>query len=71
MAAISSDDSFAAPEKFNLSSSNEEVGSASRLNNNLKCLLCLRPRKRFHCRECLRNGDFHHSLEHRVHVSER
>lgn len=71
MAAISSDESCTAPEKFNLSSSNDEDDSASRLSNNLKCQLCLRSRKRFHCRDCLRNGDFHHSLEHRAHVSER
>ncbi len=73
MAAMSSTESCTAPEKFNLSSSNYDEDSPSRLslNNNLRCPLCIHPRKRFHCRDCIRNGDFHHSQDHKVHVSER
>lgn len=72
MATTSSDESCTAPEKFHLSSSNDEDDSVSRLGlNYYKCPLCIKPRKRFYCQDCIRIGDFYSSLDHRTHVTER
>ncbi|XP_026478327.1 beclin 1-associated autophagy-related key regulator-like isoform X2 [Ctenocephalides felis] len=63
MATSSSDDSYKAPRDFHLSSSIED--SASRLSvNGQKCILCNNCRKTFHCKQCIRLGDFVHSASH-------
>ena len=63
-ASNNSDDSSNAPENFHLSSSIEE-DSGSRLSvYQIKCPLCCNLKKIFHCRDCIRNGDFIHSTHH-------
>lgn len=53
-----------APENFHVSSSNDNCDEEGHKNNNqfrLRCPLCTTLQKTFHCRCCIRKGDFVHS----------
>ncbi|XP_055849333.1 beclin 1-associated autophagy-related key regulator [Episyrphus balteatus] len=56
-----------APENFRVSSSNDNCDEDNQSNSNhfrLRCPLCTTLQKSFHCRCCVRKGDFIHSSHH-------
>lgn len=57
-----SDESTKAPDKFHISSSNENDVSHWSVSP-IKCPLCVFSKKYFICRDCVRAGDFLHSTD--------
>lgn len=64
MASNSDDDSsdFGAPENFHITNENDDGSHWS--VGSVKCPLCNYLRKAFHCRFCIRDGNFIHSSHH-------
>ncbi|XP_055600933.1 beclin 1-associated autophagy-related key regulator [Uranotaenia lowii] len=52
-----------APENFQISFTNDDEDS-NLSSNAVKCPLCCYLKRHFHCRGCIRNGDFRHSSHH-------
>ena len=67
MANHSDDDneSYGAPENFHITIENDEDGGHWS-SCQAKCPLCNYSRKSFHCRSCIRDGNFVHSSHHLV-----
>jgi len=60
--AISDSDSSVAPTDFQLSESFEGSAQGAVVSVALeRCWLCLGSRRSFHCKQCVRTGDFVHS----------
>lgn len=56
-------DESTAPDKFHISSSNENDGSHWSASPIIKCPLCVFSKKYFICRDCIRAGNFLHSTD--------
>lgn len=52
-----------APENFHISFGNEDDDS-NLSGSGQQCPLCCYSRRHFHCKSCIRNGDFLHSSHH-------
>lgn len=61
MAAYSSDDSCSAPTDFDISS-NSELSNGRMTINYIKCPLCKKSKRIYYCRDCIRKGEFFHTL---------
>lgn len=61
--AISLNSEDGAPENFRTSFSNDDYGSHLS-SNTVSCPLCSYQKRHFHCKKCIRSGEFMHSSHH-------